>query len=125
MLKYKAIIGLCLAALLALPVGACITSGNTIAPPELSVIKKALTADSSGQKTLAVTVKNTGRTNAELAEVKVSFYDAQNNLLDSSRNSVMNLGIGETWDFIFTCAGDNSKIASYDVAVTSGSSSGF
>jgi len=75
--------------------------------------------------TLAITIKNTGQVNAELAEVKVSFYDAQKNLIDSARDSVMNLKPDETWDFIIPCAGDDcGKIASYDIETTAGSSSG-
>jgi hypothetical protein len=123
--KHKIVIGLCLLALLTLTGGACVQTGSGAAPAELTVIKKELTTDSAGKKTLAITIKNTGRSKAELAEVKVSFYDAQKNLIDSSRDSVMNLGSGETWDFTFNCAGDNSKIAGYDIATTSGLSSGF
>jgi hypothetical protein len=121
-MKMKLVLAVCLLALAGGIGVSCIGAGN-VAPPELSVINKQLTTNASGNSTLLVTVKNTGRTIAQLAEVKVSFYDAQKNLLDSSRDSILNLAVGETWDFHFAFAGESRQIASYDVAVTSGTGS--
>lgn len=103
----------------------CVHIGNSPVRATLTVITKELKTDATGNVTLAITVKNTGRVNAELAEVKVNFYDAQKNLIDSASDSVLNLKPDETWDFIIPCTGDNcGKIASYDVETTAGSSSG-
>jgi hypothetical protein len=103
----------------------CVHTGDSSTRATLAVTNKELKTDAAGKVTLAVTVKNTGRVNAELAEVKVNFYDAQKNLIDSVKDSVMNLKPDETWDFIIPCTGDNcGKIASYDIETTAGSSSG-
>lgn len=102
----------------------CLQARNSSARAELAVLKKELKTDAAGKVTLAVTVKNTGSVNAELAEVKVNFYDAQKNLIDRAGDSVLNLGPGETWDFTIPCVGDCSKIASYEIETTAGTSSG-
>jgi hypothetical protein len=96
-----------------------------VARADLVVVKKELKTDAAGKVTMAVTVKNTSAVTAELAEVKVSFYDAEKNLIDSERDSVLNLKAGETWDFILPCTGENcGKISSYDIETTTGTSSG-
>jgi hypothetical protein len=72
-----------------------------------------------------VTIKNVSDVTAELASVKVNFYDAQKELIDSNKDSIMNLKPNTTWDFILPCSTDRcSEIKSYDVEVMSGSSSG-
>lgn len=124
-MSYKiAIMALILLALLAVGFS-CISAGNPAPRADLAVIKKAMNTDNvSGNVTVTVTIKNTGSNNAELAEVKVDFYDKDKNLIDSGRDSILNLGSGETWDFTIPCtSGDCSKIRSYDIQVTSGASS--
>lgn len=124
-MKYKIVIAVGILSLILIPGLSCIQTGGTLAKAELAVLKKELKTDAAGKVTLAVTVKNTSRVNAELAEVKVRFYDAQKNLIDSSRDSVLNLGADETWDFNIPCAGENcGKIASYEIETTAGTSSG-
>ena len=124
-MKNKIAISVCILLLLLTSISSCIHTGDSSARATLAVLKKELKTDAAGKVTLAITIKNTGRVNAELAEVKVSFYDAQKNLIDSARDSVMNLKPDETWDFIIPCTGDNcGKIASYDIETTAGSSSG-
>jgi hypothetical protein len=121
----KLAVGACILLLLPAAISGCIRTGSATARAELIVINKHLSTGASGNVTLAVTVKNTGRVIAELAEVKVSFYDAQKNLIDSEQDSVINLKPNETWDFIIPCTGDNcGKIASYEIETTAGSSSG-
>lgn len=81
--------------------------------------------DVSGNTALHVMVKNTSRNVAELAEVTVSFYDARKNLIDSSRDSVMNLGPDETWDFNIPCQGERcSDVKTYEIKTTAGTSTG-
>jgi hypothetical protein len=121
----KLAVGACILLLFPAVISGCIRTGSATARAELTVIEKHLSTGASGNVTLAVTVKNTGRVIAELAEVKVSFYDAQKNLIDSEQDSVINLKPNETWDFIIPCTGDNcGKIASYEIETTAGSSSG-
>jgi hypothetical protein len=99
---------------------------GTVTPQrgELAVINKELVRDQSGNVTVRVTVKNVGSVMAELAEVTVNFYDAGKDLVDSSSDSVLNLRPGETWDFNIACQGDSSKVKSYDIETTAGTSSG-
>jgi len=124
-MKHKTVVCVSMALLLLTAVSSCIRTGDSSARATLTVINKVLKTDEAGKVTLAVTIKNTGRVNAELAEVKVSFYDAQKNLIDSATDSVMNLKPNETWDFIIPCAGDScGAIKSYDIETTAGSSSG-
>lgn len=124
-MKKKKAISISLMLLILAAVSSCIQVGNSAARAELAVLKKELKTDAAGKVTLAVTIKNTGPVKAELAGVKVNFYDAQKNLIDSGRDSVMNLGAGETWEFNIPCTGDNcGGIKSYDIETTAGASSG-
>jgi uncharacterized membrane protein len=124
-MKIKAAIGISILLLLLAAAASCVQTNDSSTRATLAVTNKVLKTDAAGKVTLAVTIKNTGRVNAELAEVKVTFYDAQKNVIDSATDSVMNLKPNETWDFTIPCTGDNcSKIASYDIETTAGSSSG-
>ena len=124
-MKKKIAVTVCILLLMLTAVSSCIQAGNSAARAELAVLKKELKTDAAGKVTLAVTVKNTGPVKAELAGVKVNFYDAQKNLIDSGRDSVMNLGAGETWEFNIRCTGENcGAIKSYDIETTAGTGSG-
>jgi uncharacterized protein (TIGR02588 family) len=124
-MKIKIAISLCILLVLLAFISSCVQVANTAPRAELSVLKKELKTDAAGKVTLAITVKNTSTVNAELAGVKVTFYDAQKDLIDSERDSVMNLGSGETWEFNIACAGDNcGAIKSYDIETTAGASAG-
>ena len=124
-MKYKIAIAVGILSLILIPGLSCIQTGGTLAKAELAVIKKELKTDAAGKVSVVVTVKNTGRVKAELAEVRVSFFDAQKNLIDSSRDSVLNLRPDETWEFTILCAGDRcGEIKSYEIETTAGTSSG-
>jgi len=100
-------------------------SSNSAPRIELSILKQELTKDETGAAVAEVTVKNISRTVAELAEVRVDFYDADNNLVDSSRDSVLNLGPDETWDFKFVCQGERcGAVKTCEIQATAGTSSG-
>jgi hypothetical protein len=102
----------------------CVSSG-TSPMAELTVIKQELTKNPSGATVVKVTVKNTGRAVAELAEVTVTFYDAGKGVIDSTRDSVLNLNPNETWDFEIACKGERcGEVRSYAIKVTAGSSKG-
>ena len=104
----------------------CINTTGVAQKAELAILKKELTKDQAGNTVVLVTIKNVGSVNAELAEVRVTFYDAQKNIIDSSRDSILNLKAGETWEFTLSCSGERcSQIKSYDVEVTSGTSAGI
>lgn len=103
----------------------CVQTVGVMQKPELAVVKKELTKDAAGNAVVLVTVKNVSGVTAELAEVKVKFYDAQKNLIDGAVDSVLNLKPNETWDFTFPCSGERcSQVKSFETEVTSGSSSG-
>jgi hypothetical protein len=100
-------------------------SSNSAPRVELSILKQELTKDETGAAVAEVTVKNISRDVAELAEVRVDFYDAAKNLVDSSRDSVMNLGPDETWDFKIKCQGERcGAVTRADIQATAGASSG-
>lgn len=103
----------------------CTSSGSSPPPSgELAVINHEMTKGESGVA-VRVTVKNVGSVMVELAQVTVSFYDADKNLIDSSSDSVMNLGAGETWDFEIACQGTGgNEIRSYEIKTLAGTSSG-
>lgn len=98
----------------------CIQDSGTTGRPEVSVVSENLTANASGQSVLLVNVKNTGPVRAELVEVAVKFYGAGRKLLDSNRDSIMNLNPGETWEFSISCNSTRNKIANWEVTTTVG-----
>lgn len=120
------IIAVILILMVLLAVGSSCINTTGIAPrAELAVLKQELTKDEAGKAVVKVTVKNVSGVTAELAEVKVRFFDAQKNLIDGATDSILNLKPNETWDFTFACAGERcTEVKSYETEVTSGSSSG-
>ena len=123
-MKIKVIIAAFVLLLIAVPVMSCDEIGGNVTPAEISVVKKELTKDSAGQTVLIVTVKNSGRVEADFAEVSVKFYDSQKNLIDSNRDSVLSLHPGETWEFTIPCNSDISRVASYEITTTSSAGTG-
>lgn len=114
--------------LLLLTVCGCSFLQSTEGPPreaELSILEQELTKDQDGNVTLYVSVKNISQVTVELAEVKVSFYDSQDNFIDSSTDSVLNLRPDDIWDFYLSCEGDCQDVKRYDIEVTAGTSSGI
>ena len=103
----------------------CPGAGSPPLAGELTVLNHEIIKGEAGTAAVKVTVKNVGRVNAELAQVTVKFYDTSKNLIDSSSDSVMNLGPGETWDFEITCEGTRChEVSSYEIETTAGTSSG-
>lgn len=91
----------------------------------LAILNKEMARDDTGAVVARITVKNTSRSVAELAEVAVDFYDARKNLVGSASDSVMNLGPDETWEFEITCRGERCcDAASCEIKATTGTSSG-
>jgi len=124
-LKTRIAIGVFIVATLLTSSWSCSQSPSSSPKAELTVIKKEMVRDASGNMALHVTVKNTSQNMAELAEITVSFYDAQKNLINSSRDSVINLGPDETWDFNIPCQGERcNEVKSYEIKTTAGTSTG-
>jgi hypothetical protein len=120
-MKNKVIFWILPALLLILTLASCIQTGGTIGRPEVAVISENLTLDEAGGTVLRVTIKNTGRIKADLAEVKVTFFDAARTILDSNRDAVMGLDAGVTWEFVIPCGSALAKVASYQVETTAAS----
>jgi hypothetical protein len=106
--------------------GGCVKAGGGPGPsPQLEVLSHEMVKGDSGEVTVLVTVKNVGRVMVELAEVTVNFYDAGKTLIDSSRDSIMNLGTEETWEFEIACEGTRcGEAKSYQVETMAGTSTG-
>ncbi|MBN1692711.1 MAG: DUF3124 domain-containing protein [Dehalococcoidales bacterium] len=125
-MRYKIIFFILI--ILLLSVSGCTFIQSTEGPPrkaELAILKQELTRDTEGNVTVLVSVKNVSQVTVELAEVKVSFYDSQDNFIDSLTDSVVNLKPDDTWDFYIGCSGSCQDIKRYDVEVTALSSSGI
>ena len=124
-MRIRTAIGVFILLTLLTSVCSCLMSSGSSPGAELTVIKKELVRDTSSNVTLHVTVKNTSRNVAEIAEVTVSFYDSQKDLIDSSRDSVMNLGPDETWEFNIPCRGERcNEVRTYEIKATAGTSKG-
>lgn len=122
MKRWCGIIGIVSAMLL---VAGCTGTGSTPVAGELAVINHDMTRGESGSVEVQVTIKNVGSVMVELAQVTVSFYDANKNLVDSSSDSVMNLRPGEIWAFEITCQGARcSQVKGYEIETLAGTSSG-
>ena len=103
-------------------VSGCIGTGS-VPRGELAVINHEMIKEDS--IVVKVTVKNVSRVTVELAEVTVDFYDADKNLIDSSRDSVINLGPQETWDFEIKCREARChEVKTYEIKTMAGTSSG-
>jgi len=111
-------------AVLLLAVSSCMGSGP--APrATLAILNKEMARDDTGAVVARITVKNTSRYVAELAEVTVDFYDARKNLVCSASDSVMNLGPDGTWDFEIFCKGERcGEAVSCAIKAIAGTSSG-
>ncbi len=104
----------------------CIQTSGIAPKPDVVVLSHKLTEDEAGNAAVLVKIKNVGSVIAEMAEVRVTFYDTQKDIIDSSRDSMINLKPDETWDFTIRCnVGRYDEIRSYDVEVTSGTSAGM
>ena len=103
----------------------CVQTYGVPLKAELEVLNQELVKGQSGDVTVLVTIKNVSNVNAELAEVKVHFYDAQNNLIDSESDSIINLRPDEIWNFALACESERcGEVKRYEIEVVSGTSSG-
>lgn len=95
---------------------------QTVAPnTQLQILNNKLTHDASGKAIGLVTIKNVGSNTADSATVTAKFFDANNNLVYTTQDSVLSLGPGESWDFTFTCNVANcNKVTKFTVDLTYG-----
>ena len=125
-MKYKIAIAILIVLMLLTSGWSCIQTTGSAPRAELAVLKQELVTDNvTGNVAVLVTIKNISNVKADLAEVKVRFYGSKKNLIDSERDSIINLKANETWDFTLTCQSDRcGEVKSYELETTVGSSSG-
>lgn len=64
--------------------------------------------------------KNDGKTSVPHAEVQIKFYDANNNVITSAKDTTDNFEPGGTWEFTIVYPGpDSRKVYSYKVSIAS------
>ncbi len=89
---------------------------------ELEIVDHSMTWQESSA-VVRVTVKNVGHTSIDFAEVTVTFYAAKN-IVGTSKDGVMSLKPGESWDFVISCSGEGcQRVTTYQVTATATSSS--
>lgn len=87
--------------------------------PTLKIIKSVEVRPEVGKLTIVGIAKNEGKTSVPRAEVQIKFYDANNNLITSSKATTDNFDAGGTWEFTVVYPGtDSRKVYSYKITVT-------
>jgi hypothetical protein len=93
----------------------------TIDTPNLRVIKYNEARPEVGRLIITGIAKNDGKTSVPLAEVQIKFYDANNHLITSAKDTTYNFEAGGTWGFTIEYPGpDSRKVYSYKVSIDAG-----
>ena len=96
-----------------------IVSETEIEAPNLRIIKYNEERPEVGKLTITGIAKNEGKTSVPHAEVQIKFYDANMNVITSSKASIENFDAGGTWGFTVVYPGpDSRKVKSYKISVT-------
>ena len=75
------------------------TNATAPAMSQLAVINQNMAQLDSGDLEFKVEVKNIGTVKADLAQITLRLYDGNGSLVDTLKDSVMNLKQGESWTF--------------------------
>jgi hypothetical protein len=95
-----------------------IVSEAEVDTPNLRILKINEQRPEVGKLTISGIAKNDGKTTATHAEVQVKFYDANNNLIVSSKDITDNFEPGGTWGYSVSFPGpDSRKVYSYKVSI--------
>jgi hypothetical protein len=95
-----------------------IVSEAEVDTPNLRILKINELRPEVGKLTVTGIAKNDGKSTAPHAEVQVKFYDANNNLIISSKDTTDNFEPGGTWGYSVTFPGpDSRKVYSYKVSI--------
>ncbi|MEI6292181.1 MAG: FxLYD domain-containing protein [Methanomicrobiales archaeon] len=87
--------------------------------PSLKILKSVEVRPEVGKLTITGIAKNEGKTSVPRAEVQIKFFDANNNLITSSKATTDNFDAGGTWEFTMEYPGpDSRKVYSYKITVT-------
>ena len=96
-----------------------IVSETEIEAPNLRIIKYNEERPEVGKLTITGIAKIEGKTSVPHAEVQIKFYDANMNVITSSKASIENFDAGGTWGFTVVYPGpDSRKVKSYKISVT-------
>jgi hypothetical protein len=96
-----------------------VVSETEIETPNLRILKYVEVRPEVGKLTITGIAKNEGKTDVPHAEVQIKFFDANNNLITSSKASTDNFDAGGTWGFTVVYPGpDSRKVYSYKILVT-------
>jgi hypothetical protein len=95
-----------------------VVSEAEVDTPNLRILKINEQRPEVGKLTITGIARNDGKTTAPHAEVQVKFYDANNNLIVSSKDTTDNFEPGGTWGYSVTFPGpDSRKVYSYKVSI--------
>ncbi|MCX6699290.1 MAG: FxLYD domain-containing protein [Methanomicrobiales archaeon] len=87
--------------------------------PNLRILKYHEERPEVGKLTITGIAKNDGKTIVPHVEVQIKFYDANKNVIISSKDTTDNFDPGETWGFTIAYPGpDSRKVKSYQVIIT-------
>ncbi len=93
------------------------------APPateKLEILSHSMSTTEFGLLVIKGVAKNVSSSNLSYAEVRVKFYDAAGNLIDTSLDNINDLAAGETWSFEVMYFGmDTENVKSYKIGVGS------
>ena len=96
-----------------------ILSEAEIHAPNLRILNYHEERPEVGKLIITGIAKNEGKTLVPHAEVQIKFYDANKNVIASSKASTDNFDPGSTWGFIVVYPGpDSGKVKSYKVSIT-------
>jgi hypothetical protein len=91
-----------------------------ITTPNLRVLKYNEARPEVGRLIITGIAKNDGKTSVPHAEVQIKFYDANNNVITSAKDTTDNFEPGGTWEFTIVYPGpDSRKVYSYKVSIAS------
>jgi hypothetical protein len=95
-----------------------IASETEIDTPNLRIIKYNEERPEVGRLIITGIAKNDGKTTVPHAEVQIKFYDANKNLIVSSKDTTDNFEPGGTWGYSVVFPGpDSRKVYSYKVSI--------
>ncbi len=99
-------------------------TGNVISNPksseirEISILESQLGYDNRGDLAVSGVIQNIAGKELSYVEIKIKFYDKDNLLLETSSESINDLGIDEKWKFSSVYPKFNvEEVKSYEVSV--------
>ena len=96
-----------------------LVSETEIAAPNLKILKYHEERPEVGKLTITGIAKNEGKTIVPHAEVQIKFYDANKNVIISSKDTTDNFDPSGTWGFTIAYPGpDSRKVKSYQIIIT-------